>query len=117
MFSSELQLISQTEHCLLLDVVHHDEARLRLEGQITNVVVVHDNGSRLAVVTDGPQMVVNVEVAHRVLTDLLQQRRVGSCAGSSRAAGRHRGVRQQQASPVAVRCCRLRGTSPCPLGG
>ena len=99
-------MISQTEHCLLLGVVHHDEARLQLEGQLTNVVVVHDNGSRLAVVTDGPQMVVDVEVARRVLTDLLQQRRVGSCAGSSRAAGRHRGVRQQQASPVAVRCCR-----------
>ena len=63
----------------MLGVVHHDDARLRLEGQLTNhnVVVVHDNGGRLAVVADGPQMVVNVEVARRVLTDLLRQRRVG----------------------------------------
>ena len=70
-------MISQTEHCLLLGVVHHDEARLRLEGQLTNIVVIHDDGGRLAVVADGPQMVVDVEVARRLLTDLLQQRRVG----------------------------------------
>ena len=84
-------LKGKTTHCL---------------AQLTNIVVIHDDGGRLAVVADGPQMVVDVEVARRLLTDLLQQRRVGSCAGSSRAAGRHRGVRQQQASPVAVRCCR-----------
>ena len=60
----------------MIGVVHHDEARLRFEGQFANVVV-HNDGGRLAVVADGPWMVVDVEVARRVLTDLLQQRWVG----------------------------------------